>query len=258
MKHTIQLGDVERTMLIPLYGRAIDTKRRGGLVDDARAVEIVEAIDYDFTSLRDVPLSMCVIRTAVFDNWISRFLHLHPRGTVIEIGAGLNARFDRLDNGVARWIDVDLPDAMALRRRFFADTDRRTSVAASVLDEHWPNLVRSGTAPYIVVAEGVFAYLVEEDVRRTLEFVARRFPKAFVAFDTVDRRIVEGARATSVGNIETPLRWACANPREVEGWSPGFRLVESWSLVDLPPWLQWRLPAPYRYWTEVKIGRAHV
>jgi len=32
------------------------------------------------------------------------------------------------------WFDLDLPDMIELRREFFADTDRRTQIAASVVD----------------------------------------------------------------------------------------------------------------------------
>jgi NADPH-dependent ferric siderophore reductase len=61
----------------------------------------------------------------------------HPAGTVVEVGAGLNTRFERLDNGTIHWVDLDLPDTMDLRRTFFSETDRRRMVAASVADDSW-------------------------------------------------------------------------------------------------------------------------
>jgi O-methyltransferase involved in polyketide biosynthesis len=33
------------------------------------------------------------LRIATFDEWVKGFLSRHAQGTVIEIGAGLNARF---------------------------------------------------------------------------------------------------------------------------------------------------------------------
>jgi O-methyltransferase involved in polyketide biosynthesis len=38
---------------------------------------------------------------------------------MVELGTGLNTRFERLDNGRVHWFDLDLPDVMALRRVFF-------------------------------------------------------------------------------------------------------------------------------------------
>ena len=55
----------------------------------------------------------------------------------MELGTGLNTRFERVDNGSVHWIDLDLPDTIALRRRFFSDTERRRMIAASLLDEDW-------------------------------------------------------------------------------------------------------------------------
>ena len=44
---------------------------------------------------------------------------------MVELGTGLNTRFERTDNGSVHWIDLDLPDTIEHRRRFFADTERR-------------------------------------------------------------------------------------------------------------------------------------
>jgi O-methyltransferase involved in polyketide biosynthesis len=84
----------------------------------------------------------------------------------VEIGAGLNTRFERVGNGQAHWIDVDLPDVIELRRRFFADTGRRRMVAASVLDKAWLHDVRQSPGPYFFVAEAVLAYLPEDQPPR--------------------------------------------------------------------------------------------
>lgn len=51
----------------------------------------------------------------------------HPDTTVVDLDRGLSTRFDRLDNGCLRWFDLDLPDTMPLRRKFFTDSDRYTS-----------------------------------------------------------------------------------------------------------------------------------
>ncbi len=61
---------------------------------------------------------------------------------MVEIGTGLNTRFERTDNGQVRWIDLDLPDTIELRRKFFADSDRRNMLAASALEEGWLPVVQ--------------------------------------------------------------------------------------------------------------------
>ena len=102
------------------------------------------------------------------------FLARHAGGTVAELGTGLNTRFERTDNGTVRWIDLDLPDTIALRRRFFADNGRRHMIEGSVTGEDWLEAVAELPGPYFFVSEGVFVYLEEDDVTRTLTRIGGR------------------------------------------------------------------------------------
>jgi hypothetical protein len=82
---------------------------------------------------------------------------------------------------------LDLPDIVERRREFFADSDRRTQIGASVLDPDWIATVRRSPPPYLLVAETVFVYLEEAQVkaaprlalplRASLWFFGRFFPK---------------------------------------------------------------------------------
>lgn len=72
-----------------------------------------------------------------------------PPGTVGEIGTGLNTRFERVDNGQVHWIDLDLPEVIALRRQFFTDSDRQRMIAGSVLDPAWTDTVRTSPGPVL-------------------------------------------------------------------------------------------------------------
>ena len=134
----VELGAVQQTLFIPLAARARETRRKRPILQDPKAAEILASVDFDTEKYgRGWGGGVTVLRTAIFDCLVSDFLSKHPGGTVVEIGTGLNARFDRIDNGQVHWIDLDLPDTIELRRRFFADTGRRRMVAASVLDQDW-------------------------------------------------------------------------------------------------------------------------
>jgi O-methyltransferase involved in polyketide biosynthesis len=198
----------------------------------------------------------------VFDAWVRAFLERHPAGTVVELGAGLDTRFERLDNGRVRWFDLDLPEAIALRRRFFADAPRRTMLAASVLDPGWADVVAAGPGPWLFVAEAVLIYLAEPRVRRVLAALAERFPGCRVAFDTVSRETVAGQDANDVlRHFRARWVWACDDPRAIEGWGPGYRLEESRSLFDVPPAQRQRLPpalrAPFADLVRARPGLAN-
>ncbi len=234
-KRRVTLDPTEETLLIPLYGRAQLTRQGHPLIHDPKAVAMVEAIDYDFARFDGkASLVGAVWRTRIHDHWVRRWLDQHPAGTVVEVGAGLNTRFERIDNGRLRWFDLDLPAPMALRRRFFADTDRRTTIAASVADAGWVEEVAATGGPWFFVAEAVLGFLPQVDVRRALSNVAG-FPRARASFDTWTSWMAAHQDEHDVlGDMEARLRWFCDNVFEVETWGLGLRLLESLTFTDGP------------------------
>jgi O-methyltransferase involved in polyketide biosynthesis len=242
-----ELGDVQQTLFVPLAGRARESRRKRPALRDPKAVEIIESVDFDEALYgHGWGGFVTVVRTLVFDWWVRQFLARHPEGTVVELGAGLNTRFERTDNGTAHWIELDLPDTIELRRRFFSDTGRRRIVAGSALDEDWMDLAAAEPGPYFFVSEGVLVYLRQEDVARTLSRIARRFPGARVAFDTYskamfDRQHKEAARR----RMPARWAWACDDPRSFERL--GLRLTESAAITRPPRGLRAELPPRYRY-----------
>ncbi|HLF36115.1 MAG TPA: hypothetical protein VI583_17860, partial [Cyclobacteriaceae bacterium] len=48
-KLSLNLGHVQETLLLPLWGRAVESRKEKPLLIDAKAVEIVNSIDYDFS-----------------------------------------------------------------------------------------------------------------------------------------------------------------------------------------------------------------
>jgi O-methyltransferase involved in polyketide biosynthesis len=245
-KRVLNLGDVQETMLIPLHARAVETGKRHPILRDSAAVDIVRAIDDDFRRFGERPSALATyiaLRTAVFDEWVGSFLARYPAGTVVEIGAGLSTRFERLDNGMATWIDIDLPDAIEVRRMFLPDEPRRQRIASSVLDRNWIDQVAQSPAPYLFVSEGVLVYLSESDVRRALALITENFPGCRIAFDTYGKWIVrEGGRRGPLKATRAELAWACDDPREIEEWGLGLRLVDSRTPAQPQARIRRRLP----------------
>jgi O-methyltransferase involved in polyketide biosynthesis len=254
-----QLGTVQETLLITLYGRAVETRDPDGLLDDPAAVRMVEAIDYDFSRFDGKPslLGAC-LRTLLFDHWVRRFLADHPDGTVVEVGTGLNTRFDRVDNGRVHWIDLDLPDAIALRRRFFgADEERRSMVAASVLDTGWLDEVAKLPEPWFFAVEAVLPYLAEDQVRRLVGELARRFPGSWLATDIASTAMVaEQDDHDVLSTMAARMDWACDDPRALESWAPGVRLAESVTFDRLPDELVTGFSRARREWLRMAAEAA--
>jgi O-methyltransferase involved in polyketide biosynthesis len=246
-KHQVRLGAVQETLFIPLAARALETQRKHPVLRDPKAVEMVQSIDYDTAKYgRGAGGSVTVLRTAIIDFWVRSFLVAHPAGTVVELGTGLNARFERVDNGQVHWFDLDLPDTIDLRRAFFADTARRQMVAASVLDRDWLPAVAQSRGPYFFVADGVLVYLLEEQVTATLARIAAQFPGALIALDTYPKQTYDRQhRLAAKKGMDARWAWACDDPRSLERL--GLEVMESASITRLPRAMRSQLPARYRY-----------
>jgi len=247
-RQSIQLGQVQQSLLVPLYARALDSLKKHPILKDPKAVEMVQSIDWDFRRFNQWRRVVgCTLRTAMFDEWVKGFLGRHPEGTVVEIGAGLNTRFERLDNGTLHWFDLDLPDTVELRRKFFTDSARRVTLAASVVDPGWMAAVRESPGPYCFVAEAVFIYLTEPEVKAALAQIAANFPRLSIAFDTVTLQAINHENKDHARRkLDARFAWACEDPKEIERWKIGLRLVESRTPVDVPDSLRPRLSLPMR------------
>lgn len=251
----VELGPVQETLLIPLLGRSEETRRENGLIHDTKAVEIVARLDYSFEKWRNTrSLRGATLRTRMFDEDVQAFLERHPQGTVVEIGCGLNTRFDRLDNGQLRWFDLDLPDVIELRRQFFEDRPRCTMLASSVLDTDWMESVRETGGPWCFVSEAVLIYLNEHDVRQVFVALAERFPKSWILTDTTAGEMVENQDKHDVMrhlSRDSWFRWACDDPSTLERWSPGLELKRSRTFLDASDELKRCLPWSLRLFIAV-------
>jgi O-methyltransferase involved in polyketide biosynthesis len=241
----VRLGEVQQTLFIPLMDRVRESRRPDPLVRDPTAVRIAEQVEIDPRYVRNTGGVITVVRTCLFDRWVREFVTEHPGGTVVELGTGLNTRFERVDNGQVHWLDLDLPDTIALRRRFFADTDRRRMVAASLLDEQWLDEVAALPGPYFFVTEGVLVYLPGDGVHATLRRIATRFPDSLVALDTYRRSTMQlQNKSAASGRMDARWQWACDDPRSLE--SLGLRLVDSARVTRPPKQMRAKLPLRYR------------
>ena len=246
-QHQVRLGDVQQTLFIPLAARAAETQRKHPVLRDPKAAEMLESIDYDAARYgRGAGGFVTVLRTAILDFWVRGFLAAHPAATVVELGTGLNTRFERVDNGQVHWFDLDLPDTIELRRNFFADTGRRRMIAASVLDEDWLPAVAQSQGPYFFVADGVLVYLPQDQVMATLTRIAARFPGALVAFDTYPKRSFDQQhRLAASKGIAARWAWSCDDPRSLE--RTGLEVRQSATITRPPRAMRAQLPFRYRH-----------
>jgi len=231
------LQGVARTLLVPLACRAIESPRADAIIHDPRAVELFNALggSRDFLmGMSELDQTFTVMRTRQFDRCARAFLAKSPGGLVVDIGCGLDTRFDRLDDGQMAWLGLDFPEVIALRRQFLPDTERCWSLPCSMLDLTWLDAVAQMNKPVIFLAEGVFPYFSTSDVKPLLMAMAARFPGGEMVFDALSPLMNWFHNQTSsvLKRSGTRVRWDAKNPAELEAW--GLRLLERWGYFNKP------------------------
>ena len=164
----VKLGTVQETMLIPLVIKASETQRPKARIRDKKAVEILEQLELE-TDKYDKFMSHegVVARTIMFDRALKSYLQQYPDAVCVNLGCGLDSRFSRVDNGSILWYDIDLPDAIAVRKQFFQEEERVRLIEGSILEPDWTRLVKKGRK-VIFIAEGILMYFTREQVKALL------------------------------------------------------------------------------------------
>src|ERR1700724_145072 len=160
------LPGVSATMLVTLAAKALVATDAPEIhYPHHRSEEILRELEIDPRSFNLNPSEVraVVLRSQWFGQTVRRFLEGHPDGLCINLGCGLDESFEELEaagDGRFSWIDVDLPEVIAIRRQFFAETARRRIVAGDITDSQpFATLPWDAGRPAIVVAEGVLYFL---------------------------------------------------------------------------------------------------
>jgi O-methyltransferase involved in polyketide biosynthesis len=228
------LDGVQKTLLLPLWGRAQETLSKAPLLHDPLAVAITQEIPRDLTSLFEglshVTRESWIARSIYFDEKAARFLQQHPDGTVVDIGCGLDTTFERVDNGLVHWFDLDLPEVIALRSSYLQESDRRRFVAGSALDAAWLSEVAASTRVLLIMA-GVIYYFTVAEIQTMFGRLSQRFERVEIVFDycsdtgrrIANKRVLEQADMDE----SAQLKWSTNDIREIQGWYPALRVMES-------------------------------
>lgn len=247
---------VSETYLAPLYWKAMESQRPDAMIKDEKAVALVTQsssdvpIRLDFSRIRQIKMNellkaMRIIFTREMDRYARDFISRHPEAVVVHIGCGLDTRFERVAerNSHVEWYDLDLPDVIELRRKLIGgEGERYHLLAGSVLDSTWLEAVKApvGLAvhsprPLLFLAETVFVYFTEAQVKSLVLTLRDHFPGAELVFDGWRPfEVWVGNRYLSKSLYAGLMRWGFWSGRELEGWGEGIRLLDEWGFFDQP------------------------
>jgi methyltransferase (TIGR00027 family) len=254
----LDVSELSETLLIPLYARAIESRSKDPIIIDRRAVEITQALNESFQhsdsklhkrlltgklrrwSSRQLAVALS-LRTRRFDRYCLNFLKRNPNGCVVELGCGLSTRFTRIGNEKARWYDLDLPEVIRIKERFFNETDNYRFIRSSVTDLEWMNMINHRDGPVLFIAEGLLMYLHESEVRPLIIALQNRFPGCELVCEVVSAFVVHTLshklwrrkfqKDHCLGEDVT-FHFGVNASSDLEKWHEGIELLDEWTYFD--------------------------
>jgi O-methyltransferase involved in polyketide biosynthesis len=221
-------NELSQQLLAPLWLHAIEQQHLQPIIRDAKSIEIFAAIDYsppDLPLLNSAQVLSC-IRSAIIDRWVRNYLNHYPDGVVVEIGAGLSTRFERLANKSGYWFELDSSAALQLRRQFFLESDRQQFIEISLteMDWDWVARVKSvSTAPPLFIAEGLLMHLEINQVQNILSNLAHKFYGSMLLFDAAARWWQKSAK----------LSWNVTDIYQLHDWDLRYQVLAVQTLRDV-------------------------
>ena len=191
------MNEVNKTLYIPLYGKA-EVSKRHIILNDPTAEKIWASESFEIrgkAKSKWLTYNMAM-RARVFDDWTDRMLSEHEDALVLHIGCGLDSRAFRVKQNYRQWIDCDFPDVIDVRSAYYTENEKYRMMAVDASD---PEQVKTlpGQDTAIVILEGISMYLTPGQLRRFFAVLKRKYAQLHVLMDVYT---VFGAKASRYKN----------------------------------------------------------
>lgn len=233
------------SLFLTLGGRALDSRLPHPFLGDTMADEIITKIGYDLSKFPALTTKMLDPRTKVFDiavrakrldELVRRFVIHHPDAVVLDLGAGLDGRVFRVDPPpTVGWYDVDFPEVVSLRPQVLPQPTNAHNIGADLTDPHWLYDIPTDR-PAVIVADGLVAFLTQDDFVSLLNRLTSHFPSGELAFNLYTTYAIWTLKHTRgmaaiAGGVVNP---GFNDPHQPERWVGGLKLVEEIILTGAP------------------------
>ena len=241
------LSEVSYTAILVLVSRVVESEKKKPVFNDPMAVLCLEKLMslsseeeknrimkwkkmYAGINARDAKARVLMARN--FDNIASRFISNNPGCTVINLGCGLDTRFWRIENEKCKYIELDLPEMIDLKRKVLKEHLNYELIGCSVLDTSWIDKVTSnGNSSFLLLAEGLLYYLPKQEASRLLKVIARSFDRSQLVLDMASEKYTKGLwkrliqLESRVWGIDVSFVFGINNPHDIESYGNGFKVI---------------------------------
>jgi len=242
------MNDISNTALVTLKCHIQDAQKDVSILNDKSSLNVLEFLNTHLDEKGKSILNKEVkknlekhtaLRAKKYDDYVLQFLQKHPEASIVNIGCGLDNRFERIDNGKCLFLDLDFQDIIEIKKQIFPATKRYMQIGQSVFDFSWMDSVRN--KPILLLAEGVFMYCHESDVKSLFQEIHTRIPGTKMVFEVFSSKWLKGWKKWIVDlkirkqlkfGKDAYFKFGIADSREIESWSAHYKLIEDWSYFD--------------------------
>lgn len=177
------MNAVNKTMYIPLYGKSL-VSRKGIILHDPKAEEIWSHEGFDLKGkARSRWLAYYMgMRGAVIDGWVRARLAENPSAAVLHLGCGMDSRALRTALPDTVWYDVDMPDVISARRKYYTESGNYHMISSDVTELSWIDTVPESEGA-VVVMEGLSMYLPQDKLTGLFAAIEAHFGTADIIAD---------------------------------------------------------------------------
>ena len=239
-----------QTTLIPLWAKAFESTTKDPILQDRHALEVLRHLGYDldyYDRRKQNPSQVgCCLRAKWIDDETLRFVEQNGPCQVIQLGAGLDDRFRRINmpENVRFWYDLDLNEVMEMRRDTIPQVERNVYLNMNMFETRWLNMMKANDLPVLVIIEGVMEYLEEGLIRSLFQNIHNYLGGATVLFDSLPAFAVGKAKyhdSVKKYSKDVEYTWGLKEGSDIEKMAPYIHLDECVRMSDLPMAYKFRL-----------------
>jgi O-methyltransferase involved in polyketide biosynthesis len=183
-----KLQGVSDTLFIPLAARILVSKKFPEYFFDEKALMLEKYIPDDTIRKRSSEYSLMASAARYYnlDSMVKVFIRKNSKSNIVYLGAGLETAYYRLNEQIATFYQIDLPDVIAARRMILGEQPNERLIAGDMFGMEWAAQIDKSVATLLVVS-GVFQYFREDKVIRFVNDVKQAFLNVELIFDATDR-----------------------------------------------------------------------
>lgn len=176
------MNNVNKTLYIPLYGKAYVSKK-GIILNDPTAVEIwnKEGFSLKGKSKSKWLAYYMAMRSRVIDDFVNEQIEKNPEAVVLHLGCGLDSRCLRLKSQPKAFYDIDFKDVIDTRKLYFSENNHYHMISSDVSNTSYLSQIPQNQG--IIVMEGLSMYLNFKQLQGLFEALNQHFSSCVIIMD---------------------------------------------------------------------------